>query len=43
MEAMDVWMEWGEDVSPGQPRANDPRPRKGWKDERMDGGNGGGV
>ena len=42
---MDGWMEgWrGESVSPWQPTSNDPTPRKGWSDERMDGDNGGGV
>lgn len=36
-------MDGGESFSPWQPITNDPTPRKGWRDERMDGDNGGGV
>lgn len=35
------WMMGEQSVSPGQPTANDPTPRKGWRHERMDGDNGG--
>lgn len=36
-------MDEGESFSPWQPITNDPTPRKGWRDERTDGDNGGGV
>lgn len=42
-QSMDGWMDGGESISPWQPITNDPTPRKGWRDERMDGDNGGGV
>lgn len=37
LQRNDVQMDVGESVSPWQPIANDPTPRKGWRDERMDG------